>query len=219
MRFIFLNQQYLLQTYIEFYKIWPETLLRSKDSDSNIYLIENVWVFCYFLIVMNSYLNKVWLRNCVYFYRRTLLPGKDWSETVKLKPRRKYRSRREVVVEFTSNEIVGMEGSCRFKVVNLIKWTNTRCGMILPAIKRWSHHCIISSCGCYHYIHLYSLELSSYNKNWMSKCIFNWPKVIRVTVLSISFIVFNPPFNSQCSQVSMVGLFNVQCIYFLSSLI
>ncbi|XP_076113269.1 protein-glutamine gamma-glutamyltransferase K-like [Mytilus galloprovincialis] len=54
-------------------------------------------------------------------HTRTLLPGKDWSETVKLKPRRKYRSRREVVVEFTSNEIVGMEGNCRFKVVNLIK--------------------------------------------------------------------------------------------------
>lgn len=51
-------------------------------------------------------------------YSRPLLPGKEWSEKVVLNPRRRYRRRREIVVEFSSNEVVDVEGSRKFKVVN-----------------------------------------------------------------------------------------------------
>lgn len=49
---------------------------------------------------------------------KPLKPGEEWSETVKLKPRRKYRDVRELVADFSCDELVGINGSKTFTVVN-----------------------------------------------------------------------------------------------------
>ena len=100
----------------------PEEVEYGKETKATVIFMNTTYITmtnCTFTVESPGVLDAVTLK-----YSQPLLPGKEWSEKVVLNPRRRYRQcrtyrqQREIVVVFSSKEVVDVEGISEFEVVN-----------------------------------------------------------------------------------------------------